>query len=158
MTPPASEGEGPPVVRKAFAYVTHGDRLLIFSHPLAPEAGLQVPAGTMREGETPEEAVLREAAEETGLEGLRIVRSLGEAWRDARDDGRNELHHRFFFHLACDAEPPERWQHYEMDTSDGTPPPLFELWWVPLSDVPGLIAGHGEMLPALAAGPGEADD
>ena len=38
-------------IRKAFAYVTHGNRLLIFSHPLAPEAGLQVPAGTMLDGE-----------------------------------------------------------------------------------------------------------
>ena len=65
------------VVRKAFAYVTHNNRLLIFSHPLEPEAGLQVPAGTMNDGETPEHAVLREAAEETGLESLRIVRFLG---------------------------------------------------------------------------------
>jgi 8-oxo-dGTP pyrophosphatase MutT (NUDIX family) len=145
----------PRIVRKAFAYVTHNDRLLIFSHPLEPEAGLQVPAGTMDDGETPEQAVLREAAEETALESLRIVRFLGEAWRDARPYGKDELHHRFFFHLACDSDPPERWQNYEMDTSDGSPPPLFELWWVPLPDgVPELIAGHGELLPALIQGRG----
>ena len=138
------------VVRKAFAYVTHNNRLLIFSHPLEPEAGLQVPAGTMHDGETPEHAVLREAAEETGLEGLRIVRFLGEAWQDARPAGRDELHHRYFFHLACDSDPPERWQQYELDTSDGTPPPLFELWWVPLPNgVPELIAGHDALLPTL---------
>ena len=141
---------GVPVVRKAFAYITHNSRLLIFSHPLEPAAGLQVPAGTMHDGETPDQAVLREATEETGLEGLRIVRFLGEAWRDARDVGKDELHHRFFFHLACDSEPPERWRQYELDTSDGSPPPLFELCWVPLPDsVPPLIAGHGELLPAL---------
>jgi 8-oxo-dGTP pyrophosphatase MutT (NUDIX family) len=147
----------PRIVRKAFAYVTHNDRLLIFSHPLEPEAGLQVPAGTMDDGETPEQAVLREAAEETALESLRIVRFLGEAWRDARPYGKDELHHRFFFHLACDSDPPERWQNYEMDTSDGSPPPLFELWWVPLPDgVPELISGHGALLPALLEGLGMA--
>jgi 8-oxo-dGTP pyrophosphatase MutT (NUDIX family) len=140
----------PRTVRKAFAYITHKDRLLIFSHPLQPEAGLQVPAGTMEDGETPEQAVLREAAEETGLDGLRIVRFLGEAWLDGRGYGRDELHHRFFSHLACDSEPPERWQQYEWDTSDGSEPPLFELWWVPLPDgVPELIAEHGALLPAL---------
>ncbi len=139
-----------PVIRKAFAYITHGNRLLIFSHPLAPQAGLQVPAGTMLDCEQPVEAVAREAREETGLTDLRVVRFLGETRRDRADVRRAEIHHRFFFHLACDREPPERWQNYEPDPSDGTEPPLFEFYWVPLPDgVPALIAGHGEMLPTL---------
>ncbi len=33
--------------RKAFAYITHAHHLLVFSHPAAPEAGIQVPAGTV---------------------------------------------------------------------------------------------------------------
>jgi 8-oxo-dGTP pyrophosphatase MutT (NUDIX family) len=136
-------------VRKAFAYVTHRDRLLLFSHPLEPEAGLQVPAGSMLDGEAPEDAALREAREETGLEDLRIVRFLGETHRDLADRGRDEVHHRFYFHIECDGAPPERWRHIEPDPSDGSEPPLFELWWTPLDDVPELIAGHGEMLPAL---------
>jgi 8-oxo-dGTP pyrophosphatase MutT (NUDIX family) len=139
-----------PVIRKAFAYITHEDRLLIFSHPLEPAAGLQVPAGTMLDGEAPEDAVLREAREETGLEKLRIVRFLGATMRDCADVGRDEIHHRHFFHLACDETPPERWRQYEMDTSDGSDPPLFELWWVRLPDgVPELISGHGAMLAEL---------
>ena len=139
-----------PTIRKAFAYITHGNRLLIFSHPLAPQAGLQVPAGTILDGEAPEDAVLREAREETSLADLRIVRFLGEVRRDRADVGRAEIHHRFFFHLACESEPLERWQNYEPDPSDRSEPPLFEFWWVPLPDgVPGLIAGHGDMLPAL---------
>ena len=94
----------------------------------------------------------REALEETGLTGLRVVRFLGEIRRDRSDVGRDEIHHRFFFHLVCDGEPPDRWQHYELDPSDGSEPPLFEFWWVPLPDgVPALIAGHGDMLPALVA-------
>ena len=39
--------------RKAFAYVTSGTRLLLFTHPEAPEAGIQIPAGTMAPGRTP---------------------------------------------------------------------------------------------------------
>ena len=142
---------GKPVVRKGFAYVTHGRRLLIFSHPLEPEAGLQVPAGTLLDGELPAAGALREAQEETGLTGLRIVRSLGEVKFDrANYDGIGETHHRFFFHVVCDGEPPERWRHYDPDPSDGSEPPLFEFWWVRMPhDVPPLIAGHGDMLPAL---------
>src|SRR6266540_2571392 len=104
---------GPPVLkRKGFAYITHrgarGIRLLIFSHPRAPEAGLQVPAGSLDEGETPEAGALREAHEETGLADLEVVGFLGEQLRDARAVGKNELHHRYFFHLRCTAiNPPE---------------------------------------------------
>ena len=36
-----------------------------------------MPAGTVHDGEEPDDAVLREAFEETGLRGLRIVRRLG---------------------------------------------------------------------------------
>jgi 8-oxo-dGTP pyrophosphatase MutT (NUDIX family) len=139
-----------PTIRKAFAYITHRDRLLVFSHPLEPSAGLQVPAGTMLDGEAPEVGALREAREETGLEDLRVVRFLGEMQRNRADVGKAEIHHRFFFHLICHGDPPERWQHYEPDPSDGSESPLFEFRWARLPDgVPDLIAGHGEMLPAL---------
>jgi ADP-ribose pyrophosphatase YjhB (NUDIX family) len=68
----------PAVKHKVLAYITHGDRLLVFSHPHAPEAGIQVPGGTNREGENPEEAIMREAREETGLKDLRLQAFLGE--------------------------------------------------------------------------------
>lgn len=140
----------PVVRRKAFAYITHGSRLLVFSHPYAPEAGIQVPAGTVQDGERPEDAVLREAWEETGLADLALVRPLGEQMRDMSDFGKDELHHRSFYHLRCTSDPPDRWQHYEVDPADGDEPPLFELFWVQLPDgVPDLIADHGALLPVL---------
>jgi 8-oxo-dGTP diphosphatase len=142
--------------RKAFAYITHcdprlGERLLVFSHPNAPEAGIQVPAGTMRDDESPAAAALREAHEETGLEGLELVRLLGEQIRDMADSGRDEIHHRWFFHLRCSGDPPAIWRNYEPDPDDGSPElPLFELFWAPLPEgIPDLIADHGIMLPAL---------
>ncbi len=48
--------------------------VLIFRHP---NAGLQVPAGTVEPGEAPETAVLREVQEETGLTEIRLVKKLG---------------------------------------------------------------------------------
>jgi 8-oxo-dGTP pyrophosphatase MutT (NUDIX family) len=136
---------------KAFAYITHGQRLLVFRQPGAPEAGLQVPAGTIHPGETPAAAVLREALEETGLPDLELVRFLGIAERDMAEFGRDEVAVRHFFHLACHERPPETWQHFEGDPSEGGPGPiLFELFWVELPDgVPPLIADHDAMMPRL---------
>lgn len=141
----------PIIRRKAFAYITHGGRLLVFSHPFAPEAGIQVPAGTMRDDERPEHAVLREAWEETGLADLALVRALGEVRRDMADFGRDEIQHRFFFHLRCAGQPPETWRHDETGPADGPPAPIvFEFFWARLPDgVPDLIADHGEMIPRL---------
>jgi 8-oxo-dGTP pyrophosphatase MutT (NUDIX family) len=53
----------------------HGqNQMLLFRHP---HAGIQIPAGTVEDGEAPEEAVLREVAEETGLRSVRVVEHLG---------------------------------------------------------------------------------
>lgn len=157
---PAAARGAPTVKRKAFAYVTHrdaaGERLLIFSHPNAPAAGLQVPAGTLEDGEAPEAGALREAREETGLTELEVVAFLGEQVRDMRDVGKNEVHHRHFFHLRCTGHPPERWYAREDFPSDQvaagqvTDRPLFECFWVPLPDgVPALVTDHCHFLPRL---------
>jgi 8-oxo-dGTP diphosphatase len=139
--------------RKAFAYITRQDHLLIFSHPDFPEAGLQVPAGTIKDGEESSEAALREAREETGLTQLRLGALLGEQERDMSDFGRNEVHHRYFYHVVCEEETPETWLHGEFDPSDDPierTPIRFKFWWVALPDaVPPLIADHDFFLPAL---------
>ncbi|HET8522976.1 MAG TPA: NUDIX domain-containing protein [Thermomicrobiales bacterium] len=137
--------------RKAFAYITYRGQLLVFRHPLAPQAGIQVPAGTINEHERPEDAAMREACEETGLSNLVLDCFLGEQRRDMSDVGRPEIHHRYFFHLRCTTTPPRTWQHHETDPFDGSAEPiLFEFSWIPLSpDAPELIADHGVMLPRL---------
>lgn len=134
---------------KVFAYITHQDRLLVFSHPDFPEAGIQVPAGTVEQGETLQEAVLREAYEETGLVGLRLIGYLGSCSYDMSAWGGHPSQQRHFFHLELDGEPPSLWQHYE--TSGGQRDPiLFEFFWVELRNgVPPLIAGHDRMLAEL---------
>jgi len=136
--------------RKVFAYIAHRDRLLLFAHPNSPEAGIQVPAGTLEDGEEPEAGVLREATEETGLTELMVVSFLGEQHRAMSDIGKDEIHHRSFFHLRCVAEPPDRWRHGEISPSDGGVPIPFDFFWARLPDeVPELVADHGYHLPAL---------
>jgi 8-oxo-dGTP pyrophosphatase MutT (NUDIX family) len=118
---------------KVYAYLTRGDELLVFRHVDFPEAGIQVPGGTLEEGEDPAQGALREASEETGLHGLRLASVLGEhLWRFS--DGRPEVHLRYFYHLLSDEPMPDTWRHYEMHPSDGTPGEiLFEFFWTPLS-------------------------
>jgi len=60
------------IIRRNHAH----SELLVFAHPTA---GIQVPAGTVEEGETFEYAVLREVHEETGLEQVRLVKMLVES-------------------------------------------------------------------------------
>ena len=137
-------------IDKVFAYITHGDKLLIFSHPNHPEAGLQVPAGTVESGETWREAVLREAFEETGLMGLDVVRELGE--RLYHHEGKSQLHSRRFFHLNYKKTPPQTWERLEKFGSDGNHH-LFRFFWVALDAVPPLVAKHDALLPLLVVEP-----
>ena len=66
-------------VHKVTCFITRsknkGTDLLLFRHP---NAGVQIPAGTVEPGEAPEAAAIREAAEESGLPGLVLLRYLGE--------------------------------------------------------------------------------
>jgi 8-oxo-dGTP diphosphatase len=142
-------------VQKVFAYVTRMDppALLVFRQPVSPEVGIQVPAGTLEEGEDPAAGVLREVREETGLAALVLRRFLGTARYDMKEFGRAEIQVRHFFHLECQQSTPERWSHEE--TGGGIHAPIeFELFWAPLPDgVPPLIGGHGAMLQQLMAAP-----
>ncbi len=143
----------PPISHKVVAYVTHRDRLLVFRHTEYPEAGIQVPAGTMEPGEAPDEAVLREALEETGLEGLQIRAFLGEHEIDLARFGLEGIQRRYVYHLEPTTEPPDTWLHYEHSPSDGSPGPIeFEFFWVSFPDgVPQLAGDQGAFLGRLAA-------
>ena len=68
----------PDCIEKVTAFVIRqtckGDELLLFEHPYA---GIQIPAGTVEAGEMPEQTVLREVAEETGLTTATMCEYLG---------------------------------------------------------------------------------
>ncbi|MFI6164731.1 NUDIX domain-containing protein [Micromonospora haikouensis] len=137
--------------QKVVAYIVHGDRLLVFVHAddeQFDQSGLQVPAGTVRDGELLEQAVLREAFEETALHGLRIERYLGVAEWDVRPYA-DAVHVRHFFHLSVEgAEVPDRWIAVERGDGDGEPI-RFELYWLPLAQGHVLAAGQSALLGRL---------
>lgn len=136
---------------RVVAYITWEDRLLVFEHTEFPEAGIQVPAGRPEEDETLEEAVLREAQEETGLTDMRIVSYLGSRRIDLYGK-KGEVENRHFYHLELLGNAPERWLHDEEHPSDGSPAPIeFVLYWVDLLEPPELAWKHGELLHKIRA-------
>lgn len=148
----------PTIVHKVLAYITHEDRLLVIRHPDAPEAGISVPGGTVEPGEDPNDAVMREAFEETGLTGLELVRFLGETRWDGRPEGVDQIVYRRTYQLCLGSpgRPPETWRHVERHANDGSGPHLFELYWVRLPDeVSELAWNQREALPRLIAAMGQ---
>jgi ADP-ribose pyrophosphatase YjhB (NUDIX family) len=97
------------LVDKVLAYITRQkeDRwqLLVFDHRDIPDAGTQVPAGTVEPNEPIETALWREVEEESGLrrEQLRLIAKLDEyesqSWRTRRH----------IFHLVVEGTASDTW-------------------------------------------------
>ena len=137
------------ITRKVVAYITAGRRLLVFEHVRFPEAGVQVVQGTVEEGETPKDAVMREAEEETGLKGLTLISFLGCEEYELCRDGYHERQQRSFYHLGLKGPPVERWRHYEEHPSGGSASIEFEFYWVSLNELPHLAARQDRYLKEL---------
>jgi 8-oxo-dGTP pyrophosphatase MutT (NUDIX family) len=136
---------------KVLCYVVRNERLLVFRHIdySYEEVGIQVPAGSIRQGETPEEAALREAREETGFTQFKVVRKLGEITYDI-SPYRFEVQRRHVFSMELTEPTPERWVSQELH--DGEQDPTnFECFWIPLEAAHILQSGQGALLGVLYA-------
>ncbi len=138
--------------QKVQCYITrehHGSsQVLVFEHVDHPTAGIQVPAGSIEPGETPEEAALREAWEETGVGELRVQLCLGTFhWWYAE---RGEDQERHVFHLTTSQPLPERWQH-TVSAGAGDKGLRFVLYWLDLANAAQVLSGNqGDYLEHLA--------
>ncbi|MEV6072258.1 NUDIX domain-containing protein [Nocardia sp. NPDC052001] len=134
---------------QVLAYIVRDGRLLVFRHIdySREEVGIQVPAGSVQDGETPEDAVLREAREETGFTEFTIVRKLGEYTYDI-SPYRFEIQHRHVFELELGQDTPERWNSREGHDGVGEPT-RFECFWIPLEAAHVLQSGQGALLGRL---------
>lgn len=128
---------------KVLAYIVRGDgggkELLVFDHTDFPEAGTQVPAGTVDPDESIEEALLREVSEESGLHFNTPGKFLGRfEWFRA---DRNELHFRNIYLLEAPTGLPNRWD-IEVNSKDGDNGLRFHYFWIPLTDAPLKLSGE----------------
>jgi ADP-ribose pyrophosphatase YjhB (NUDIX family) len=117
------------MILKVLAYITrtlNGQiQLLVFDHHDYPDAGTQVPAGTVNEGESIEQALFREIQEESGLTTVKLVRKLA----DYESQQWGTLRH--IFHLTASADVPDSWSH-TVHGSDEDQGMVFEYRWITL--------------------------
>jgi 8-oxo-dGTP pyrophosphatase MutT (NUDIX family) len=125
-------------------------RVLVFAHPEAPEAGIQVPAGTMEPGEEPEAAALRELCEETGLATFAITRFLARRELFEVRQGREEHHDRWFYQAVATAPLPEEWLGGEDSAVEGWIP--FRFFWLSRAEAELVLTrDHAEVLGLVVA-------
>lgn len=134
---------------KVFAYITRmkkgQQQLLVYTQRNRPEAGLQVPGGTVEPGEREEDALYREIEEESGLVHFKFIGKLGQT--SHRRTLRRETWH--FFQVESLETPANRWKHtvQSFGKDDGH---VFDFFWMPVEDAAKRLAeGQAECLDLL---------
>lgn len=97
---------------RATSYITRhspsGPELLVFTYPSAPTAGTHLPGGGVEPGERPDAAAIREAIEETGIQGRLELQGIVGVQQGTYDTGDPCIS--VYFHLTTD-EARDAWTH-----------------------------------------------
>lgn len=136
--------------RKVLAYITNQDgatcKLLVFEHKDQPEAGLQVPGGTIEKDEEVIDALYREIFEESGIEKEELIfeRKLLEYHYSPKN--KETIYERHIFHLTYLGDK-EAWNHVVV--GDGNDNGLiFRFRWELIDSLP-TLAGEQDVAVAL---------
>ncbi|MFC4410050.1 NUDIX domain-containing protein [Chungangia koreensis] len=135
--------------RKVLAYITKGEaeerELLVFEHKDIPEAGIQVPGGTIEEDELLIDALYREIEEETGItrNELTLVGKIRKYL--FFPEGNHGIHERNIFHLSYIGEEKSYWEHVVNGggEDDGL---IYCLRWISLQNPPVLAGAQDDAL------------
>lgn len=137
--------------RKVLAYITRGQEpnleLLVFEHKNHPEAGLQVPGGTIEEDEMLIDALYREIAEETGIV-KNDLSFIGKIFNyNFYPNGKQTAYERTFFHLNYEGTQ-QSWDHQVI--SDGLDNGLiFQFRWEQIGLLPKLAGEQDKAVELL---------
>ncbi len=136
-------------VWKVYGYITRfykeKPQVLVFQHSV-PEAGIQIPKGTVNPGEDPLHAVVREMVEETGLTSVYVEKLL------AVDTGMNtdsKQQKRYFYQLNT-TELKDNWAHHPIGGGEERGL-TFHFFWISSEEEVRLIQGHGDYLHLIFA-------
>lgn len=135
--------------RKVLAYITKGEgterEILVFEHKDNPNAGLQVPGGTIEEDELLIDALYREIEEETGInrENLELKGKVIKS--NYFPEHKNVIYERNIFHLTFIGKEHDGWEHrvYGGGEDDGM---IFCHRWVPINKLPELAANQDQAI------------
>lgn len=137
------------IKRKVLAYITVGtedkQKLLVFEQKGRPDAGLQVPGGTIEEDELLIDALYREVEEETGIprELFQLEGKVSKTKYYPED--KNELIERNIFHLRYLGEVKERWEHQIVSKGKDNGL-IFCFHWEPIQDLPKLARKQDQVI------------
>lgn len=114
---------------------------MVFKHKNIPEAGIQIPKGTVKEDEDTFSAVIREVQEETGIQRFEVEKLITEDYWE-NDDG--AMHKRYFYKIVCN-EMADEWEYNP--TGGGEEEGItFQFFWVSSDEEVELIKGHADYL------------
>ncbi len=120
---------------KVIAYITRQrgseTQLLVFEHVDFPEAGVQVPKGTVEPGEAIEHAARREVCEETGLTQLDGLCYIGAMIQPPLAVG-GESEEWNFFAMTVDGNVADEWIHHVGGKGEDEGM-RFHYFWLPLN-------------------------
>lgn len=138
------------IKRKVLAYITkdeHAERkLLVFEHKDHPEAGLQVPGGTIEEDELLIDALYREIEEETGIRREQLQLNGKVNKKNYFPENRKDIiHERNIFHLTFIGEDETEWDTCVSGNGKDTGM-IFRCRWIPVDKLPALAAGQDEAI------------
>ncbi|MDM5188303.1 NUDIX domain-containing protein [Bacillus sp. DX4.1] len=136
--------------KKVYAYITRKKdgvmQLLVFTHRDMPDAGAQVPGGTVDERETLKEAVLREVFEEAGLSHIFIERFIDDYIIYVKEKQEYEKHH--FFHITLLTDIKDTWDH-AVSAGEEDQGLVFSYKWIDVTKAPILAGKQGEFVHML---------
>lgn len=139
--------------RKVLAYITRGEEpdweILVFQQKDNPDAGIQVPGGTIESDEFIIDALYREIEEETGItrENLELQ---GKVTKNKYfPQHKNKIYERTIFHLSYIGDNVEKWEHIVKGhgKDEGM---TFCHRFVPVGEIPELAGNQDEAINFLS--------